>query len=202
MTSTRPNNVRPLLLEDIPKLGLSDEILENIGLVDYEDDNQLNRSDYIIGDMVFAGLFYTIVHGFPGDNAHGIIFRQYNSDEHHEIGEGIDHITPIQQWYQTITNDATDYPHEWWYVNKPGLIYEFDDGTVTITAEVMRAIETLNMSIENLQLCIKSHTLSSDLCDQIMERYDTTDHLSDDVQKAFAVLFRFSRTLPMEKNFW
>ena len=68
MTSIRPFNVRPLLLEDIPKLGLSDEILENIGLVDYEDDNQLNRSDYIIGDIIFDDLLYTIVHGFPGDN--------------------------------------------------------------------------------------------------------------------------------------
>lgn len=66
---------------------------------------------------------------------------------------------------------------------------------IEIPTEILHASEVLGMSKDSLELDITAGCLSSDLCDQIMERFDTSDTLPEDVQKAFAVLFRFSRTL-------
>ena len=64
-----------------------------------------------------------------------------------------------------------------------------------LSTEILQAATTLGMSREDLDLNIQSGCLSSDLCDQIMERFDDADTLPTDIQKSFAILFRFSRTL-------
>jgi len=66
---------------------------------------------------------------------------------------------------------------------------------IEISDEILKASEVLGMSRESLELAITAGCLSADLADQIMVFFDTSDELPIEVQKAFAVLFRFSRTL-------
>lgn len=66
---------------------------------------------------------------------------------------------------------------------------------ISITQEIRDAYETLGMTQQSFDLCVETLNLDADLCDQIMERYDTEDVLPENIQRAFAILFRFSRVL-------
>ena len=69
------------------------------------------------------------------------------------------------------------------------------------TLEILEACETLGMTSEDFNLNVETGCLSSYLADQIMERFDKSDTLPTDIQKAFAVLFRYSRTIKEPINF-
>lgn len=107
--SVKLTNVRPLTLSDPNNLG--EDFWDDIGLTDYENDEHVNSDDWIIGDVIFGEVVYTIIHGFPGDNASGII---YNSErkEYYPIGESIaekDCQSAPQLWYLEATNDVTEF---------------------------------------------------------------------------------------------
>ncbi|MFS8159960.1 MAG: hypothetical protein ACMG6E_07065 [Candidatus Roizmanbacteria bacterium] len=106
------SEVRPFTLLDASKL--SAELLDDMGFIDYTDDQYVKEQNWIIGKLTLANTIYTIIHGFPGDNASGAIF---NEQEFYIIGEGLraadNH--PVQLWYLEVTDDATDWKSKLWY---------------------------------------------------------------------------------------
>ena len=109
--------MRPLTLDDIPKLPLTDKTLDKIGLIDYEEDEELMEDNYVIGDIEINGKKYTMIHGFPGENASGVI---YNQDEMHFVGQYIDAVeidTIPLLWYSYVTRNGSNYSHDWWYAS-------------------------------------------------------------------------------------
>lgn len=64
-----------------------------------------------------------------------------------------------------------------------------------ITENIWEAASVIGMDREGFLLAVRGAGLSADLSDQIMQRFDTNDTLPEDIQRSFAVLFRFSRTL-------
>lgn len=111
-------NARPLTLADLD--GSKETFWNEIGFTDYKDDEQVRRSDWIIGEITFNEYKYTIIHGFPGDNASGIIYNSTNK-EYYIIGEGMmekDCASVQGSWYIEITNDVTEFYHSWWHNKK------------------------------------------------------------------------------------
>src|SRR4030042_3701432 len=107
-------NVRPLTLADPDRLG--EDFWDDIGLTDYEDDEHVKQQDWIIGNITFDDVVYTIIHGFPGDNASGIIYNS-NRKEYYMIGESMmeeDCQSVPQTWYLKETNDVSDFESPLW----------------------------------------------------------------------------------------
>jgi len=93
-------------LKRIPKSYVDETDMET------EDDKSLRDQDYLIGDLVAKNdqgeeLTYTIVHGFPGDNADGIIFGQSKNILAY-IGEGCRDVNPFTHWYLSLGEKIND----------------------------------------------------------------------------------------------
>ena len=63
------NNVRFLKLSDT--ITYSDDLITELSIDTYDDDEHLQESTFIICDITFENKSYTLVHGFPGDNPVG-----------------------------------------------------------------------------------------------------------------------------------
>lgn len=73
----------------------------------YENDEDLNKDDFLILKLKFEQKEYTMIHGFPGDNCAGVIF---NENELYPIGEGESSTqSEPENWYYKITNDLEDF---------------------------------------------------------------------------------------------
>ena len=104
------NNVRFLKLEDT--LNFSGQLIDELAIDTYDDNEHLQESSYIICDILFRDKLYVLVHGFPGDNPVGAIF---NHNETYIVGEGGQYNDNIpENWYDDITEHATNYNHWFW----------------------------------------------------------------------------------------
>lgn len=108
---------RPLTFMLIEELKLSKKNLDDAGIIDYEDDEHLFDSDYVYITFLLKGKIYSMVHGFPGDNPMGIVYRK---NEYYIVGEGrplIDNQphSIIDEWYEEVTEELTGYKDDMWY---------------------------------------------------------------------------------------
>lgn len=116
-------NNRPLTLVDVENLyeyGFDKSLTsEDIGIVDYENDDHLKESDYIISDIKIGDSHYYLIHGFPGDNPQGAIF---NSHKTYLVGEcmpeDVDESAEPIVWYNKITKGCCRYKETFWYANR------------------------------------------------------------------------------------
>ena len=109
----------PLTFEKLNELGFDEAKQEYIGIVDYEDDEHLAESDWIIGDVIIGGKKYQIIHGFPGDTPIGMVF---NDEVEFLVGAALGsndvENDEIEDWYTTKTKEQTKYLEPFWY-SKP-----------------------------------------------------------------------------------
>ncbi len=95
---------RQLTLEDISSL--SDEIADIMCLdEEYQDNEYFQEQDFIIGILRHNDIEYSIIHGYPGDNATGIVFSGDTIIAH--IGEGCDgdECDHFASWYASLNNE-------------------------------------------------------------------------------------------------
>ncbi len=105
---------RFLILADVEKL--STEISDDLGIIEYEEDEELRNSDYIIATVKFKGKEYTFIHGFPGDNPIGGFLDQ-NWKIVAVVGEGGDKGS-FSDWYNKLTDDGHHYDNDTFMVSK------------------------------------------------------------------------------------
>jgi len=108
-------NVRTLTLKDAEDS--TEDFWDEIGLSDYENDEHVKEQDWIIGDITFDGVAHIIIHGFPGDNASGIIYDPVGK-KYYMIGEGMteeDCLSAPQMWYLQVTNHVMEWESPLWY---------------------------------------------------------------------------------------
>jgi hypothetical protein len=109
------NSSRPLTLELISKSGLDDKDLNQIGIIDYLNNNQLERDDFVFVKIIIDKKNYKMIHEFPGDVPSGIIWDKKGK---HYIGRSMDYREndgSPQKWYCQITKDSTKYLDDFWY---------------------------------------------------------------------------------------
>nr|QBK93708.1 MAG: uncharacterized protein LCPAC406_00220 [Pithovirus LCPAC406] len=98
---------RSLNMNDIKRLG--DEKAEELGIVDYEDNQDLNDSDFIIAAVEFRKKEYVFIHGFPGDNPVGA-FLDHDWNIIIPVGEGGPFgKNVLSDWYYAATEYGRDY---------------------------------------------------------------------------------------------
>ena len=105
-------------IENIPK----DIAAEIVLLENYIDQEYLCDQDFVFLELMCDGKRYMMIHGFPGDNAHGVI---YHGDQVAAwIGEGCSEDNPFGKWYVDLTDYSADcseffVPKEKVVVKKP-----------------------------------------------------------------------------------
>lgn len=69
-----------------------------------------NLTDFVFGEFsTRSGEFYKVIHGFPGDNPHGIFFNKTL------VGEGMESSNhPVVEWYLENTQNCVDYSDPCW----------------------------------------------------------------------------------------
>ncbi len=98
---------RPLNMKDVKRLG--SKKAEELGIIYYEDNQDLINSDFIIAAIEFRKKEYVFIHGFPGDNPVGG-FLDHDWDIIIPIGEGGPFgKNVLSDWYYIATEDARDY---------------------------------------------------------------------------------------------
>jgi hypothetical protein len=113
----KENDFGALTMEDLRELKLPRNVIEDLCLQDYDDDQDLKDSGYVIGTLVYMDEEFMFIHGFPGDNPVGVI---RNNSEYHHVGELISEATaaddhPLALWYDKITKGGRTYDEAWWY---------------------------------------------------------------------------------------
>lgn len=109
---------KPLTLEIIKELNFPKEILEDLCLQHYDNDQWLLDSDYIFAFIRYLDQYYIFVHGFPGDNPVGII-RSQDGKEYYMVGElaQFESNSVFEKWYNEKTNNCTNYKDSFWYTS-------------------------------------------------------------------------------------
>lgn len=134
MSLVNPNvakvtNVRQFTNADIQKLEHVKENQDLDFLFNVErTDKELEEGDYIIADLVLDGEQYVFIHGFPGDEPVGILYKPDFSEItslHHSIDRGFD---KQNDWYLDSTTFINDEDNSWdseifnipkdWFVEK------------------------------------------------------------------------------------
>ena len=101
---------RFLTLADVEKLNT--ETSDNLGIIEYEENEELRDSDYIIATVKFKGKKYTFIHGFPGDNPIGGFLDQ-NWNVVITVGEGGPYDeSSLSKWYYKLTADGRHYDND------------------------------------------------------------------------------------------
>ncbi len=71
-----------------------------------EADGYLINQDYVVCKLIYHRIDYIMLHGFPGDNPWGLIYR--NDKIMAELGEGMSVNNELEDWYLSITEEK--YP--------------------------------------------------------------------------------------------
>lgn len=103
----------PFILENLRHLTKADkdrvpqEYIDDVDL-DWrkETDESLKGKDYVIGELIYNGETYTLVHGFPGDNAVGVICDK-NRYVVGILGEGCEDYNEFTHWYLSFACTRT-----------------------------------------------------------------------------------------------
>ena len=91
---------------------LSTETSDDLGIIEYEENEELRNSDYIIATVKFEGKKYTFIHGFPGDNPIGGFLDQ-NWNVVTIVGEGGPYDeSSLSKWYDKLTADGRHYDND------------------------------------------------------------------------------------------
>lgn len=98
-------DVRYLTMADIRNM--PQYIIEEANLDDgYECDEDLKDTSYTISTLIHNNIHYTMVHGFPGDNADGIIYNDENIVAY--IGESCDDVNEFTHWYLSFGDQVCE----------------------------------------------------------------------------------------------
>lgn len=99
-------NIRKMTTADMRCLPL--DILDDF--LCYENDQELEIDNFIIGELVRGenvSNVYTLIHGFPGDNADGVILKDGNMVA--KIGEGCENSNEFTDWYIGLGDSVTEW---------------------------------------------------------------------------------------------
>ena len=75
-------------------------------LEDYIDQKYLCDQNFVFLELMCDEKRYMMIHGFPGDNADGVIY--HGVEVVAWIGEGCNEDNPFGKWYLDLTNYSTD----------------------------------------------------------------------------------------------
>ena len=105
------SNNRPLTLEIFNSISNKQraKFTEPLCLEDYEDDESLVESDYVIFDLEINNVKYIMIHGFPGDGAVGVVF---NDTETYIVGEVEGN--EVYDWYDKTTENGSNFEDSYW----------------------------------------------------------------------------------------
>lgn len=99
------SNIRHLTVDDLPNIPRA---YYDIADFSEADNDSLKDEDYVLATLTCPnGSQYTILHGFPGDNADGII---YDNTLYilANIGESCDDVNDLTHWYISLGDTANE----------------------------------------------------------------------------------------------
>lgn len=110
---------QPLTFEIIDSLNLTEDMISDLCLENYEKDypEDLVEDDFVKLDLYVQGKKYICIHGFPGNNAAGIIYTE-NGGEYYNIRKLSKGETPrVVEWYLKKTENGSSFEDAYWYAS-------------------------------------------------------------------------------------